>query len=766
VFSGFDRDDGAANGGQKVKNVAKFSKVKVRGGLAGALTLALSGLALGAATPPAVSATEVSMVPVGTVGQSGHAGLYGWGAATMCNGDVLIGDYWNMRVLRFGDDGSPKGVFIDNAGFGATQHQAPYGLAVDPGTCDVFMADTDRRQVDRYDENGDYVRSYGQNGVVGETATTFRYPSRVAVRDGMLFVADTWANRISVWRLDGSQELFRLQGTGGANGQFRQPRGMSFDSAGRLHIADQGNKRVQVFSVNAAAQRLDFVYKYGRAFVAGGTGDQVVRGDLRGLAIDTDAGFAYLVDGEGNRVHKFSIGATSASYVDSFGQGVFTDGGREATVDQQGRVWVGNMPGFSAEVFTSTGAHVFSYPDPPQPPPPGGFNGPRGVAVDPTTKNLFVSDTYNFRIQKLDPSGEMLKEWGTRGRGDYEFNYTRLLAVDPRNGDVVVADTDNHRIRKYDANGTHVWSVGGAGSVGATFKNPHGVDVGPDGKVYVADSNGARVEVLDPQGNYLRDIGTPGTGNGQHRRPRGVVADDVNGDVYVADATRRIVQVFSAQGVYKGTFGAPGSMPVQMGGPFDIEVDDEFLYVADTPRNKIVVFDKATRQYVAEFGGPGTGSGKLNQPQGLDLVDGILYIAEQKNERVSKWRVVRGDVVQDTTKPSTTVTAPTMNQQFADTPVVVEGTATDDVGVQRVEVAIQDRTTKQWWNPVTDQWQVQPKLWIRASLGSPDASSTTWSYPFAPTGGSGAYVVTRRGVDTSGNIEASLAGSGVRFTIS
>ena len=90
------------------------------------------------------------------------------------------------------------------------------------------------------------------------------------------------------------------------------------------------------------------------------------------------------------------------------------------------------------------------------------------------------------------------------------------------------------------------------------------------------------------------------------------IADDVTGDVYVADSIRKIVQVFRKDQnyAYAGTFGAPGTMPVQMGGPFDIEVDDQFLYVADTPRNKIVVFDKATRAFVAEFGGAGTALGK------------------------------------------------------------------------------------------------------------------------------------------------------------
>ena len=141
-----------------------------------AFALAASGLALG--TPPAQGAAELTLVPKAVIGGPGHAGLYGWGAATMCDGSVLVGDYWNMRVRRFAPDGKPLPHFIDNAGFGENQHQAPYGLAVDPDTCEVYLADTDRRQVDVYSAAGDYVRSFGQNGVVGETPTTFRYPSR------------------------------------------------------------------------------------------------------------------------------------------------------------------------------------------------------------------------------------------------------------------------------------------------------------------------------------------------------------------------------------------------------------------------------------------------------------------------------------------------------------------------------------------------------------------------------------------------------------
>jgi DNA-binding beta-propeller fold protein YncE len=752
--------------------VKQHKSGRLRRGWAGAVAFGVAALGLTMAPSPAVGAAEITMVPQDPIGGSGHAGLYGWGAATMKDGSVLVGDYWNMRVLRFTEDGANPTVFINNPGFGAEQHLSPYGLAVDPDTGDVYMADTDRRQVDRYSSTGQYLNSLGTNGVVGETPSTLRYPSRVAVHDGLVFVADTWAHRISVWAPNGrtpdgqQQQLWEYKAFGGKDGQFRQPRGMAFDTEGRLHVVDSGNKRVQVFDVDAVNKRLVFRYKYGAAFVAeNDPAGRVIRGDMRGLAIDDDRGLVYVVDAEGNRIHTFT---TAGAYVRTWGgASTFSDGGREATVDHHGHLWVGDMPGFRVQIFEPDGTHLRNYPDPPQPPPPGRFNGPRGVAVDPTSGDLFVSDTYNFRVQRLAADGASIDEWGTRGRSEFEFNYTRLLAVDPTDGSVIITDTDNHRIKKYTKDGVFVWEIGKLGADPLLFRNPHGIDIGPDGTIYVADTNNQRVQVIAQDGTWLDTIGAAGSGNGQFRRPRGVVADDVNGDIYVADANRKNVQVFTKDGVYKRTFGVSGTGPGSLEGPFDVAVDDTYLYVADTPRNVISVWRK-DGAFVGAFGGGGKANGKLLQPQGLDLVGDMLYVAEQENERISKWKVFRGELVPDTTKPTSVQSAPTVGQNLSGRPVLMTGTATDDSGVKRVELAVQDRVTKQWWNPVTKAWQTgrTAQCFGIANLGASNATETTWSYTFDDRprpSASGQYLVQRRAVDTSNNVETIPAG--VRFNV-
>ena len=62
--------------------------------------------------PASAAAVTVSLTPLRTIGFSGHAGLYGWGAATMSDGSVLIGDYWNYRVQRYATDGTLIGTAV------------------------------------------------------------------------------------------------------------------------------------------------------------------------------------------------------------------------------------------------------------------------------------------------------------------------------------------------------------------------------------------------------------------------------------------------------------------------------------------------------------------------------------------------------------------------------------------------------------------------------------------------------------------------------
>ncbi|HEY6565953.1 MAG TPA: Ig-like domain-containing protein [Actinomycetota bacterium] len=107
--------------------------------------------------------------------------------------------------------------------------------------------------------------------------------------------------------------------------------------------------------------------------------------------------------------------------------------------------------------------------------------------------------------------------------------------------------------------------------------------------------------------------------------------------------------------------------------------------------------------------------------------------------------------VPDTQAPSPSVAAPA-NAATVASPVQFTGSATDDVGVTQVEIAIRNNATLQWWtgsgwgafryNPVT--------------VASPGSSSTAWSYALSPPAG-GNYGYQVRARDAAGNISPPTA---------
>jgi sugar lactone lactonase YvrE len=629
--------------------------------LAASLAVVMASLwpsAAGAA--PTLAPTSVGFIPDPFI--SGHAGLYGWGMATLSDGSVAVGDYWNLRVQHYAANGTlldPN--FVSDPGFGPNQHQSPYGMTVDPATGDLYMADTDRYLVHRYtyDPNTGAATIAKTWGAQGSGLGKYLYPSRVAIdSNGRVYVADTWANNIEVDTKDGVGLLeFGSFGTG--QGQFKQPHGMAFDYNGpgvaddQLFVVNTNNKRIDVFIYDSATGYVDTWSRSFGCAKATKLAGCYFAGDLRGLAIDQANEWVYIVDARGNKIHKYTTGG---AYLLSFGKpakdplnpgnGEFTDGGREVTVAGNGNVWVGDMPDYRAQVFSPSGSFLFEVPNPPAPPPDGGFNGPRGVAVD-AAGNAFVTDTYNQRVEKFDAAGDFVTKWGNRGRNPYSFNYPRLLAVDPTDGSVVVADTDNHSIKKYANDGTYLWGVGGQGTSLGKFKNPHGIDVGPNGRIYVADSRNCRVVVMSPTGTALSAFGSCGTGNGQFKFPRGI-AVDANGTVdatddtlWVVDSVRDVVQHFTLAGAYLGQFGSSGRLANQLAGPFDIEAGNGYLFIADSQTHQIKIWTDpgpgtGTATFVMTYGSRGTASGQFIQPQGLDLSsDGqLLYVSEQGTDRI------------------------------------------------------------------------------------------------------------------------------------
>lgn len=140
------------------------------------------------------------------------------------------------------------------------------------------------------------------------------------------------------------------------------------------------------------------------------------------------------------------------------------------------------------------------------------LDGPRALARD-RAGNLYLALREGNAIYRLDPkAGKMYRFAGTGEKG---YSGDGGKAVEARlsgpkgvscapDGSLYIADTENHAIRRVDGSGV-ITTVAGTGERGdgpdgdplhAKLARPHGIFVDAKGVVYIGDSENHRVRVL------------------------------------------------------------------------------------------------------------------------------------------------------------------------------------------------------------------------------------------------------------------------------
>ncbi|MBI3959578.1 MAG: TIGR03663 family protein [Chloroflexi bacterium] len=124
-----------------------------------------------------------------------------WGVAVAADGTIFVADTWNGRIQAFDSQGNflrKWGVFniIDGDNRDPNALFGPRGLAVTLNG-DLLVADTGNKRILEFTPNGEYVNQVGGGGVV---LGRFEEPVDVAVdpRTGTVYVADIWNRRIQV----------------------------------------------------------------------------------------------------------------------------------------------------------------------------------------------------------------------------------------------------------------------------------------------------------------------------------------------------------------------------------------------------------------------------------------------------------------------------------------------------------------------------------------------------------------------------------------
>lgn len=273
------------------------------------------------------------------------------------------------------------------------------------------------------------------------------------------------------------------------------------------------------------------------------------------------------------------------------------------------------------------------------------FAQPRGVCINAATKEIFVVDCNNHRIQVFHlHSLAFIRQIGKGSQGNSPGCLMYPVGICMGESDqIFVADTNNHRVVVFNhITGGYVRSIGSQGTGNGCLNCPYGVCIDlTSGYLYVADYENNRVQVFDSETSaFVRIIGD-GQGNapGQFNQPIDVCIDPDNDRLLVADYSNNRIQVFNKDtGAYIRTIGSSNG-PDEMNGPRAICVNKEsaLLLVSDRENHRIQLYDKNTYALLRHIGnGFGVNPGQFNRPMELcvDNEEGVLIIVDGYNHRV------------------------------------------------------------------------------------------------------------------------------------
>ena len=301
--------------------------------------------------------------------------------------------------------------------------------------------------------------------------------------------------------------------------------------------------------------------------------------------------------------------------------------------------------------------------------------GNRYLAVD-SSDNIYVADANNNMVQKYDPNGFFITEWGTMGDAG-----PTAIGIDSSDNVYIADYYGTNRIQKFNSTGNFItkwdntYSAGGIGidnfdniyiaenMLGADnhikkFNSSgdlitewvgwgNGVSVDSLSNVYITDTS--KIVKTDSSGNYITGWGSWGSDNGQFLCVYGIAIDSSN-NIYVTEVDglglplpgNHRIQKFDSSGGFITKWGSDGYEDGQLGASPSVILDSQSnVYIADTYKNARIQKFNSTGNFITKwqfYGNNENSDGKFDCPNGISIdSSGNIYIMDSRNSRIQKF---------------------------------------------------------------------------------------------------------------------------------
>ncbi|KAI6651007.1 hypothetical protein LOD99_5584 [Oopsacas minuta] len=159
------------------------------------------------------------------------------------------------------------------------------------------------------------------------------------------------------------------------------------------------------------------------------------------------------------------------------------------------------------------------------------------------------------------------------GKGLENLSGPKGVTIDNTTGDIYVTDYGNNCVKVFDCNGKIMFKFGDEEGEGKMFR-PNGLAICRD-RILIPH-RGNCILNYQVDGKFISRIGKPGKGQFEFYDPNNLAFDESNGELYICDTNNNRIQILSKELTYKTQFGQDN-----LEYPVDVKLTKEFIIILD-----------------------------------------------------------------------------------------------------------------------------------------------------------------------------------------